>query len=326
MKKLIALMLVAVMALTMTTALAEQGGEKNIVVILKALGNAYWSVLQAGAEKAGEDLGCNVTIQGIPNEVDIEQQVGMLQNAVSAKADAIVIAVADSKAEANEVSQAFQSGIPIVLVDTMAQTEDYSAALLTNNIEAGRLAASQLIAKLGNKLSETDSAEIAMQIGSTGSQTIIQRMEGFQEYWAANAPEAWVLLADDIKVNDGDITKAVQFGHDFLTAYPNLKGFFSPNNGSTVGFATALIEANRTDMTMVGFDFSPEMETIVRDENFNVATMLQRQYLMGYDGVRIAFELANGGTVSQKDIDTGVLAVDFDNVDSDEVKAAAGLQ
>ena len=326
MKKLIALMLAAIMALTMTTALAEQGGEKNIVVILKALGNAYWSVLQAGAEKAGEDFGCNVTIQGIPNEVDIEQQVGMLQNAVSARADAIVIAVADSKAEANEVSQAFQSGIPIVLVDTMAETEDYSAALLTNNIEAGRLAAAQLIAKLGNKISETDGAEIAMQIGSTGSQTIIRRMEGFQEYWAANAPEAWVLLTDDIKVNDGDITKAVQFGHDFLTAYPNLKGFFSPNNGSTVGFATALIEANRTDMSMVGFDFSPEMETIVRDENFNVATMLQRQYLMGYDGVRIAFELANGGTAALKDIDTGVLAVDFDNVDSDEVKAAAGIQ
>ena len=325
MKKLIALMLAAMMVLTMTTALAEQGGEKNVVVILKALGNAYWAILQAGAEKAGEDLGCNVTIMGIPNEVDIEQQVGMLQNAVSAKADAIVIAVADSKAEANEVSQAFQSGIPIVLVDTMAETEDYHAALLTNNIEAGRLAAEELIKKLGNKLTETDSAEIAIQIGSTGSQTIIRRVEGFQEYWAANAPEAWILLVDDIKVNDGDITKAVQFGHDFLTAYPNLKGFFSPNNGSTVGFATALIEAERTDMSMVGFDFSSEMETIIRDENYNVATMLQRQYFMGYDGVRIALELANGGTVAIKDIDTGILAVDFDNVDSDEVKAAAGL-
>ncbi|MCL1855419.1 MAG: substrate-binding domain-containing protein [Clostridia bacterium] len=326
MKKLIAMVLAAMMLLTVTTAFAEQGGDVNIVVILKALGNAYWAVLQAGAEKAADDLGCNITIMGIPNEVDIEQQVAMLQNAVSSKADAIVIAVADSKAEANEVSQAFQSGIPIVLVDTMAQTEDYNAALLTNNIEAGKLAAAQLIGKLGNKIAETDSAEIAMQIGSTGSQTIIQRMEGFQEYWAANAPEAWVLLADDIKVNDGDITKAVQFGHDFLTAYPNLKGFFSPNNGSTVGFATALIESNRTDISMVGFDFSPEMQTIVRDENFNVATMLQRQYLMGYDGVRIAFELANGGTVDVKDIDTGVLAVDIDNVDSDEVKAAAGIE
>jgi len=66
------------------------------------------------------------------------------------------------------------------------------------------------------------------------------------------------------------------------------------------------------------------MEAIVRDENYNVATMLQRQYLMGYDGVRIALELANGGTVEVKDVDTGVMAVDFANVDTDEVKAAAG--
>jgi len=312
------------MVLTMMSHVVLAEGE-NIAVIIKGMGNAYWSVLQAGAEQAGKDLNCNVTIQGIPNEVDIEVQVGLLQNAVSAKVDAIVIAVADSQAQANDVNEAFQAGIPIVMIDTKAATDSYHAALLTNNIEAGRLAAAELIKKLGNKLAEDEPAEIAMQIGSAGSQTIIQRMEGFQAYWAENAPEAWVLLADDIKVNDGDISRAIQFGHDFLTAYPNLKGFFSPNNGSTVGFATALKEANRTDLSMVGFDFSPEMEAIVRDADYNVATMLQRQYLMGYDGVRIAVELANGGSVAEKDIDTGVLAVDIDNVDSDEVKAAAGL-
>ena len=163
-----------------------------------------------------------------------------------------------------------------------------------------------------------------MQIGSAGSQTIIQRMEGFEAYWKANAPANWQLLTNDVKVNDGDISKAIQFGHDFLTAYPNLKGFFSPNNGSTVGFATALKESNRTNIAMVGFDFSPEMEEIIRDARFNVSTMLQRQYLMGYDGVRLALELANGGKVAEKDIDTGVMAVDRSNVDSDEVKAAAG--
>jgi ribose transport system substrate-binding protein len=324
-KKLVALMLAALLLLTAATAFAE-GGVKEIAVIIKGLGNAYWSVLQNGAMKAGEDLGCNVTIQGIPNEVDIEQQLAMLQNAVSAEADAIVIAVADSAAEANAVSEAYNSGIPIVMIDTKALTDDYNAALLTDNVAAGKLAAATLIDKLGNKLTETDEAEIAIQIGSTGSQTIMLRMEGFQAYWAENAPGTWKLLTDDIKVNDGDITKAIQFGHDFLTAYPNLKGFFSPNNGSTVGFATALKEAERTDMTMVGFDFSPEMEAIVRDENYNVATMLQRQYLMGYDGVRIALELANGGTVEVKDVDTGVMAVDFANVDTDDVRAAAGIQ
>ena len=331
-KKLLALMLAAVLVLPMAACANKSASTsaepqlKNIFVIIKGLGNAYWAILQAGATQAGKDLGCNVTIQGIPNEVDIEVQLGMLQNAVSAKADAIVIAVADSEAEANAVSDAYKSGIPIVMVDTKALTDDYSAALLTDNVAAGKLAAETLIGKLKNRISETENAEIAIQIGSTGSQTIKKRMEGFQEYWSANAPKSWVLLTDDIKVNDGDIPKAIQFGHDFLTAYPNLKGFFSPNNGSTVGFATAIKEANRTDMSMVGFDFSKEMEEIIRDSNFNVATMLQRQYKMGYDGVKIAFDLANGGKVSQKDIDTGIMAVDFSNVDSEEVKTAAGIK
>ena len=323
MKKLIALLLGAMMLLSMMSFAAAEG-EKNVAVIIKGLGNAYWAILQEGAMQAGEDFGANVNIQGIPNEADIEDQLRFLQNAVSAQVDAIVIAVADSKAQANAVSEAFHSGIPIVMIDTKAETEDYHVALLTDNIEAGRLAAAELIAKLSNQITEEEEAEIAIQIGSAGSMTILLRMEGFEAYWAEHAPANWVLLLDDVKVNDGDISRAIQFGHDFLTAYPNLRGFFSPNNGSTVGFATALKESGRTDITMVGFDFSPEMEAIVRDENFNVSTMLQRQYMMGYDGVRLALELAAGGTIEEKDQDTGVIAVDINNVDSDEVRAATG--
>jgi ABC-type sugar transport system, periplasmic component len=330
MKKFFALMLAVLMMLSLAAcADPEVGGEddgpKDIYVIIKAMGNAYWSVLQAGAEKAGVDLGCNVTVVGIPNEADIEAQLTLLQNAVSSGADAIIIAVADSESQAEAVSEAYQSGIPIVMVDTKAKTDDYSAALLTDNVKAGEMAAEELIKNLKKTHTDTDAVQVAIQIGSTGSQTIISRMEGFEAYWAANAPATWELLLDDIKVNDGDIPKAITLAHDFLTSYPNLSGFFSPNNGSTVGFATALVEANRTDIAMVGFDFSPEMEEIVRNPEFNVSTMLQNQYFMGYDGVKIALDLANGGAEpSPKDIDTGVLAVNIDNVDSDDVKAATG--
>ena len=95
---------------------------------------------------------------------------------------------------------------------------------------------------------------------------------------------------------------------------------FGPNNGSTVGFVTGLIEANRTDITMVGFDFSQDMEGMIRAGEFDVSTMLQRQYIMGYDGVRIALELAAGGTV-EKEVDTGVLIVTPENVDSDLIQS-----
>ena len=301
---------------------AGTDNEKTIYFLTKILGNQYWSVVEQGAKKAAEELGVNLVVTGLASEAEIEKQVQQLQDAVSAKADAIVIGPVDSTAMANPVNDAFNSGIPIICVDTMINTENYSAALMTNNVEAGRTAAKELIARLKKVgTSETEPAQVAVQIGNSGSQTIIDRLQGFNEYWEANAPEAWEILNNDIKVNDGDITKAVGFTQDFLTAYPNLKAVFGPNNGSTVGFVTGLKEANRTDIVMVGFDFSTEIETMIREGNFEVATVLQKQYLMGYEGVKTAFELANGNAPAEKLIDTGTMVVDIENIDSEEVQS-----
>ena len=335
-KKLSAILLCAAMTLSLvacsssntttngdaTNDASNDSGKKTVYFLTKILGNQYWSVVEEGARAAADELGINIVITGLANEAEIEKQVQQLQDAVSAKADAIVIGPVDSTAMANPVSEAYKSGIPIICVDTMINTEDYSAALMTNNVEAGKTAAKELIDRLKKVgTSETEPAQIAIQIGSSGSQTIIDRLQGFNEYWAANAPAAWEVLNDDVKVNDGDITKAVGFTQDFLTAYPNLKAVFGPNNGSTVGFVTGLKEANRTDIVMVGFDFSTEIETMIREGNFEVVTVLQKQYLMGYEGVKTAVALANGEEIAEKLIDTGTLVVDINNIDNEEVQS-----
>lgn len=308
---------------TESGSVAESANEeKTIYVIVKVLGNQYWSVLQAGAEQAGKDLGCKVVVVGTALESDIEGQLTLLQNAVSAQADGIVIAPLDSVSLDAPITEAYNSGIPTVLVDTVINSENYSAALLTNNVEAGKTAAQEMLRRMKEAgISETEEAQVAIQVGSTGSQTINDRVKGFNEYWSANAPAMWTVLNDDIKVNEGDISKAVGFCQDFLTTYPNLKAVFGPNNGSTVGFVTGLTEAQRNDIIMVGFDFSAEIETMIRSNEFNVASVVQRQYYMGYDGVKTALELANGGTVAEKTVDTGVVLVDAINVDSEQVQS-----
>lgn len=346
MKKLTALLLAAIMATTVFTGCGSEaasneaasvstessGAEKNeqetsqkektIYVIVKVLGNQYWSVLQAGAEQAGRDLGCNVVVVGTALESDIEGQLTLLQNAVSAQADGIVIAPLDSVSLDAPITEAYNSGIPVILVDTLIKSDNYSAAYMTDNVEAGRTAANELLNRLKESgLSETETAQVAIQVGSTGSQTINDRVKGFNEYWEANASENWVVLNDDIKVNDGDISKAVGFCQDFLTTYPDLKAVFGPNNGSTVGFVTGLMESKRTDITMIGFDFSSEIETMIRSGEYDVASVVQRQYYMGYDGVQKALELANGGTVAEKSVDTGVIMVDQYNVDTPIVQS-----
>ena len=324
MKKFLALTLALVLCLG-SFAMAHAEEPKTIYVLVKVLGNQYWSIVEAGAKKAGEDLGCNVVIIGTAAESEIEKQVGLLQDAVSAQADGIVIAPLDRKAMINPIAEQFQSGIPMILIDSSVDSEDYSAAFLTNNFEAGKLAAETMLNNLkAAGVAEDQEGVIAVTIGSTGSQAIIDRDEGFKAYWDENAPAAWTVLWDEVKVNDGDVGKATAFGQDFITAYPNLIALFAPNNGSTVGFVKALEESGRTDIAMVGFDFSAEMEGIIRNPEYNVSTILQRQYFMGYDGVAMALELANGGTVEEKVIDTGVMVVSSDNVDSDAVKAVAG--
>lgn len=301
---------------------AKKDGQKTVYFLTKILGNQYWSVVEQGARDAAAELGVKVVVTGLASEAEIEKQVQQLQDAVSAKADAICIGPVDSTAMANPVTDAFKSNIPVVIVDTMIKSDNYSAALMTNNVEAGKTAAKEMIARLKKAgVAETAKAQVAIQIGNSGSQTIIDRLKGFNEYWNANAPKTWEVLNKDIKVNDGDITKAVGFTQDFLTTYPNLKGVFGANNGSTVGFVTGLKEAKRTDIVMVGFDFSKEMESMIRDGKFEVATILQKQYMMGYEGVKTAVDLANGKKPAQKQIDTGVQVVDKVNIDSTEVKA-----
>lgn len=300
----------------------KTGEEKTIYVIVKVLGNQYWSVLQAGAEQAGKDLGCNVVVVGTALESDIEGQLTLLQNAVSAQADGIVIAPLDSVSLDAPITQAYNSDIPVVLVDTVISSDNYSAALLTDNVEAGRKAAEELLKRMKDSgVEESEVAQVAIQVGSTGSQTINDRVAGFNEYWDANAPANWTVLNNDIKVNEGDISKAVGFCQDYITTYPDLKGVFGPNNGSTVGFVTGLMEAKRTDISMVGFDFSSEIETMIRSGEYDVASVVQRQYYMGYDGVKTALALANGETVAEKTIDTGVVLVDSKNVDTEEIQA-----
>ena len=292
---------------------------KTIYYITYVLGSSVELWLH-GIHQAGIDLDCEIVAKASSYE-DIDDQTRLLEEAVATGADAIIVNVVDSEAMAEPVSEAYRSGIPIVLVDVIADTEDYNVCLIIDNVAAGRTASAEMLKKLINSgLSEDDTAEIAVQIGTARSQTARYRLEGFKTYWDEYAPSQWVVLWDDVKVNEGDIGKATEIGHEFLAKYPNLRAMFAPNNGSTVGFVRAIKEANRTDITLVGFDLGEDTREIILSSDFNVSTMMPLGFKLGYDAVMIALELSNGGTVTDKIIDIGVLVVDSENIDVAEAQ------
>lgn len=297
-------------------------GRKNIYLIVKVLENSsYWQVIIDGAGDGGDDFDCNVYYSGSYVETDWESQEKLLDAAVLAGADAILLAPNDSVLLSGKMDEIYNKGIPIVLIDTITNTDSYDVCYMTDNLMAGQNAAEEMISLLRKSgTSDSDSIQIGIQVGATSSLTIIERLAGFFQYWSKNAPTSWEIIPD-IKCNEGNIDKAVECAEELLE-YPNLKGVFATNNGSTVGFAKVIMEQERKDIALVGFDYSEEMAALIDNDEYIVSTILQKQYNMGYTGVESALELTCGQEMSVKFADMGVIVVNKDTINQAEVQEA----
>ncbi|MCH5250293.1 MAG: substrate-binding domain-containing protein [Lachnospiraceae bacterium] len=297
-------------------------GRKNIYVIVKIIENSsYWQVIIDGAKDGGDDYDCNIYCSGSYVETDWESQEKLLDAAVAAGADAILLAPDDSVILSEKINEIYNKGIPIVLIDTIINTDSYDVCYMTDNLMAGQNAAEEMIHLLRkNGTSDSDSIQVGIQVGATSSLTIIERLAGFLQYWSKNAPASWEVIPD-IKCNEGSVDKAVVCAEELLE-YPNLKGVFGTNNGSTVGFARVVKEQERKNIALVGFDYSEEMAELINNDDYIVSTILQKQYNMGYTGIESAMELVNGQKMSVKFVDTGVVVVNKDTIDKAEVQEA----
>lgn len=285
-------------------------GRKNIYLIVKNLESSYWQVVIDGAKAGGEDFGCNVYYSGSYTENDWESQERLLDDAEKAGADAVLLSPNDSVMLAEKIDEVYDKGIKMILVDTIANTQSYDICYMTDNLIAGQDAAREMLTRFKERgLSVNEEAQVCIQVGATSSQTINERLAGFLQYWTNNAPEAWEVV-DDIRCNEGDAEIAVDLAEDIIDDYSeNIKGVFGTNNGSTAGFARVVADRERTDITVVGFDYSEDIAKLIDSEEYDAATMVQRQFQMSYGGVDEALKLIRGEAVEQKFVDTGVVVV-----------------
>lgn len=304
------------------TALNEVvDGRKDIYLITKVIDSNYWNVLVEGARSAGDAFGCNVYFSGTNNEMDWENQLKLLDQAVSLGADAIILAPDDSIELASKIEEIYSSGIPVILVDTIANTDSFDICYMTDNLEAGNKAAKEMIEKLSDMgFSEDEELTVGILVGSGTSQTINERLAGFYQYWTDNAPDSWIIIKD-IQNCNGDMELGADLTASLLKEHKDLHGLFATNNGPTKVIANTVAEKGCNDVVVVGFDYSDEISKLISSPDYHASTILQRQYYMSYQGVETALEILDGNQTSIKFEDTGVIVVNHDNLTDPEVQA-----
>ena len=282
---------------------------ETIPVIVKDTTAQYWQIVEAGARKAGKDLGVNVPLMGAQSEADIPGQISALENAVSEHPAAIVISPTQFAALGPPITDAAKS-VKIIGIDSAADTNAFTSFLTTDNVEGGRKAADALGEAIKAK-NGSAKGDVAVIVSLPGVGSLDQRTKGFKEELAAKYPDLKIIA---VRVADGQTTTGLNIANDLLTAHPDLVGLFASNLTMSEGAGQAIAEIKPAKLSMVAFDSDQKLVGFLKDGTI-AAMIVQDPYRMGYDGVKTALAASRGQPVP-KNVDTGVNVITKANLNT----------
>lgn len=304
-------------AALMTTMMpvASSAQDVTIPIIVKDTTSFYWQIVLAGARQAGKDLGVNVPELGAQSESDINGQITILENAVAGSPAAVVISPTEFKALGAPIDEAAKS-VPIIGIDSGADSQAFTSFLTTDNVQGGRIAADGLAAAIEAATGKVE-GDIAIITSLPGVGSLDQRREGFLDQIKTKYPGLNV-VAD--RFADGQATTGLNMMTDLITANPNLVGVFASNLIMAQGVGQAIAENKLGDkIKVIGFD-SDEKTVGFLKEGVLAGLVVQDPYRMGYDGVKTALAVSKGEKV-ETFVDTGANLVTQANMADPKIDA-----
>ena len=283
----------------------------KIAVIPKGTTHEFWKAVQAGAVKAGQELGVEIFWKGPQKEDDRAQQITVVEDFINRRVDGIVLAPLDDRAMMRPVDEAMREGIPVVIMDSNLQGDNYISFVATDNYQGGVLAARRLAEVLGGK------GKIFLIRYLEGSASTTFREQGFLETITGEYPGIELLVRDQFA---GTTTEsAYQLTENLLSRYPQVEGIFAPNESSTFGALRALQHFGLAGrVKLVGFDSSVKLIQAL-EKNEIQGLVLQDPMNMGYLSVKVLVDYIQGRSV-EKRIDTGVSLATPENMNQPEIR------
>lgn len=289
----------------------------NIAVVPKGTTHEFWKSIQAGAMKARMELAeqgirANVLWKGPLKEDDRDQQIQVVENFMVRRVNGIVLAPLDSKALIRPVQNAQKAGVPVVIIDSGLESDDYVSFVATDNYKGGQMAGEHLAKLLGGK------GQVILLRYAVGSASTEAREKGFLEALGKH-PDIKLISSDQYAGPTRETS--YQASQNLLNRFGReVDGIFCPNENSTIGMTMALRDIGRAggQVKMVGFDAGSQSVADMKSGDVQ-ALIVQNPLFMGYQGVMTMVEHLQGKPV-EKRIDTGVVLVTKENMDEQSVK------
>ena len=327
MKKLIALLLVLVLAVSMVACANTGSGKGTIAVIAKGETHAFWQAVKAGAEAAGKDNGYSVTFQGPTSESESEvpNQRAMVQSALANKNTKAIVLATIGLGFADELVSAYDKKLPVVEFDSGLYNNNADVtegkdpvigSVATDNRKAGGVVAENFYAYLKAQNVLVNGYKVGV-IQHDATSTGIDRAEGFIEKIEelAKADNITLEINRQEKQNNAGEYK---LGLTALTEW-GAQAIFMTNEG-VVNEVYPEVKDNAEpykNILFCGFDAGTNQYNWIKDAGASCALLVgsvaQDSYSIGYQAVALAIAKLEGKEV--KDVGIGGQWYNKDNID-----------
>lgn len=244
---------------------AAPDGDITIAVVTHATpGDSFWDVVKSGAEQAGSDLGVTVTYQG---DGDPVKQSQLIDSAVAAKADGLVVSMANPDGLKDAIEAAIAAGVPVITINSgLDRSKEFGAQTHVGQSEfiAGQGA--------GEQLAAAGASSVICVIHEAGNAGLEDRCKG--------AADTLGGTVSNVQVDIANIADAQNTIKSKLLADPSIDGVLTLNPGVAVAASQAIDEA-ASAAKLATFDVSEDVTQLILDGKILFAVD-QQPYSQGY--------------------------------------------
>lgn len=281
---------------TQTSPPSTTASKPVVALVMKSLANEFFQTMENGArahQRAHADEYELIAV-GTKDELDVNKQVQLVEQMIAQKANAIVIAPADSKALVGVCKRAQDAGIVVVNIDNRFDSDALAERQLKipfvgpDNRKGARLAGEYL----AKHLRPGDPVAIIEGVPTTFNAQ--QRKLGFED-----AMQAAGMQIVSSQTANWEMDRANQVVAALITEKPEIKAFLCANDSMALGAVSALRAANRLhDCYVVGFDNISAVQDLLKKGEI-LATVDQHADQLAVYGIEYALEMIKSGATPQ---------------------------
>ncbi len=262
----------------------------RMVYIVKAIDNPFWQMMLSGAQNAAKEL--NLEIKGLApiKANNVEEQIRMMEDAITLRVNAIIVAPGDNKGIVPGVEKANRAGIPVVCTNDWPTSGRIVAWAGAANEEASYLIGKSLLERMGGK------GNVVILEGVPGSLAGIDRRKGLERA-IKEFPTVKLLTSQTARFSRVEGMRVME---NILQQFPQIDGVMCANDEMALGAIEAIDAARRlNNIKVCGFDGNNDAMRSISEGRL-VVTGAQRPDAQGYWAVLAAFMHLEGYPVPRE--------------------------